>query len=107
MDGNFNKNFGYLVKQTRKDKCLNQLEVAEKVGIHRVSLAKIERGESKIFLETALALIFALEMNVADVIENLKNSTAEKEIEKKIENPQNRETLVNMISRIKQELKNA
>lgn len=56
---------GDRVKQARMRKGWTKVELAEKTNISRISIAKIENGETKnMSVETAIALADALEMSL-------------------------------------------
>lgn len=57
------------VKEARKDKGLSQEELANKAGISRVTLSKIESGEDvTVTSETMLSLAKALDTTVDGII---------------------------------------
>jgi len=56
---------GNSIKRIRKEKKLNQSELAEKSGISRQTLSKLENGEiDKISLQTFLKIIDTLNYNI-------------------------------------------
>jgi putative transcriptional regulator len=56
------KNVGNRVRDQRKAKGLTQAELAEQVGIARVSVLSIEKGRYIPTIETALRIAHALKM---------------------------------------------
>ncbi len=52
--------FGGRLREMRADAGLTQQQLADKVGLHRVALARLETGESSPSWETVLALSTAL-----------------------------------------------
>lgn len=59
-----NTKFGDFIKQTRLEKNMYQEELAEKVGINRTYLSRLERGERNIDLALALKLCDELDVDI-------------------------------------------
>ena len=56
---------GARVRSARMSKCMTKVDLAEKTGISRISIAKIENGETEnMSVKTAIALADALEMSL-------------------------------------------
>ena len=63
MDG-----IGTRIREARKRRKLSQTELARRVGLHRVSLANIERGTRTPSLETLFKLARALKVAPARLL---------------------------------------
>jgi len=61
------KAVGQMTKSARLKKHLTQVEVAEKVGVHPNTIARIERGEQKPTFATAKRLAKILELDIKDI----------------------------------------
>jgi len=61
------KNVGNRVRDQRKAQGLTQAELAEQVGIARVSVLSIEKGRYIPTIETALRIAHALKMPVEEL----------------------------------------
>jgi putative transcriptional regulator len=61
------KNVGNMVRDQRKDQGLTQAELAEQVGIARVSILSIEKGRYIPTIETALRIAHALKTPVEEL----------------------------------------
>lgn len=56
---------GERIRQARIRKCMTKVELAEKTGISRISIAKIENGATEnMSVKTAIALADALELSL-------------------------------------------
>lgn len=67
------KELAVFIKQVRLKKNYKQNELAEKAGIHRVTLSEFENGERSISLLTFIELLRAL--NELELLEIFKNQT--------------------------------
>ncbi|MFG1592474.1 helix-turn-helix domain-containing protein [Halobacteriovorax sp. CON-3] len=97
MEGNIYNNFGSLIRDRRKSLKMNQSELAKKSSINRVTIARIENGEQKIFLDTTLKLIKALDLDLVDVIEKLMSISPEKEIEDKFKSSETQDLMMKIL----------
>ena len=53
----FARMLGFQIRQARKARGMSATKLAEILGLHRLTVSKIEKGESKIFLDTYMGLI--------------------------------------------------
>ena len=60
--------FGVFIKIARERRELTQEEVAQRIGIHRTYLGKIEHGKREVDLFTAMNICKALGIDLADFI---------------------------------------
>jgi putative transcriptional regulator len=67
------KELAVFIKQVRLKKNYKQNELAEKAGIHRVTLSEFENGERSISLITFIELLRAL--NELELLETFKTQT--------------------------------
>ena len=68
QEGTIYRAFGQTVAARRRALGKTQIEVAQKLGLSRASLANIERGEQRVFLHQILAFVDALELDSAHEI---------------------------------------
>ena len=66
----FEIQFGEFIKQAREEKCLNQSEIAEKIGIGQPHLSLFEKGERVVSFKRALKICKALDIDIKEFIEN-------------------------------------
>lgn len=62
-----NKQLGKRVRRLRKEQKISQEELAEKAGIHRTYMGKIERGESNPPVHTVSKIAKALRISLSDL----------------------------------------
>lgn len=62
--------FGQAVREARLKKGLSQEQLAEKANLHRNFISLIERGQSKIALDSLFALADALDMPASSLLSN-------------------------------------
>ena len=81
------KQFGQRIQFLRKQKGLNQSELAEAVGISTEQVSNIERATSRTRIETAASIAMALDVTLADLFDlplfdnkNKKRTAAIKEL---------------------------
>lgn len=60
--------FGQVVREARLAKGLTQEALAEKANLHRNFVSLIERGQSKIALDSLFALADALDMPASELL---------------------------------------
>jgi DNA adenine methylase len=58
--------FGNRIKELRKEMFLSQLELAQRSGIDRSQICKIEQGKVNVTLETMLKLSTAFNKKISD-----------------------------------------
>lgn len=61
------KNVGNSVREVRKDKGITQADLAEQVGVARVSILSIEKGRYIPTIETALKISHALDTSLEEL----------------------------------------
>ena len=61
------KTAGRIFKKARKDLGLTQVELADKIGVHPNTIARIERGVQKPTFATAKKLAKALNLDMKDL----------------------------------------
>ncbi|WCT12948.1 helix-turn-helix domain-containing protein [Mucilaginibacter jinjuensis] len=59
--------FGEFIKQGRKRNYLSQTELAEKLGIERAHLSRIESGKKKFKIENLESLAMVLKIDLAEL----------------------------------------
>lgn len=59
--------FGEFIKQGRKSSYLSQTELADKLGIERAHLSRIETGKKKFKIENLETLALALNIDLAEL----------------------------------------
>lgn len=64
------KAFGNSVREIRLELSLSQEELAEKCGLHRTYVGSVERGERNITLINADKIANALNVSLAEILEN-------------------------------------
>lgn len=62
-----NKQLGKRVRRLRREQKMSQEELAEKAGIHRTYMGKIERGESNPPVHTVEKIANALKISLKDL----------------------------------------
>lgn len=70
MTGNANKKvelLGRKLRRLRKERKLSTAEVAERAGVDPQDLARIERGEARVGLETLFRLLAAFEVEAGEL----------------------------------------
>ena len=65
------ENFGNKVRQLRKEKGLSQEDLAAKADLHRTYIGMIERAEKNITLLNIEKIAKALDVVIADLMENI------------------------------------
>ena len=55
--------------EVRKDKGLSQEQLSEKSGVHRVTIARFETGESSPTLQTLEKLAAALDVQIGEIVD--------------------------------------
>ena len=66
------------IKATRKAKQMNQVELAERVGVDQGHISRLERGASGASIELLIAIAHALDMTISQLVGDDQRS-AEKE----------------------------
>ena len=104
MAEEIHQTFGNLVSNNRNYKKLTQEELGKKVGLHRVTIAKIENGQMKSLLETAIKIANYLEFSLQEVqvkhpyndlakeMSTLEDSVIKKDIENILESIRGKKT---------------
>jgi transcriptional regulator with XRE-family HTH domain len=62
--------FGERIRDLRKQKSISQEDLAFKAGVHRTYIGMIERGKKNITLENINKLAIALDISIADLLQN-------------------------------------
>ena len=75
---------GKRIKRVRQSACMTQAELADTVGLRRVSITNIELGNQKPRVDTIYAVAAALGVQVSDILTN--DIQAMLSIEKQLEN---------------------
>lgn len=65
----FNAAFGKIVQAARKRSAIRQQALGDYIGLSRPSIANIEHGRQGVSLETAMALVTFLKLDLRDVHE--------------------------------------
>lgn len=60
---------GRRVRQLRKQRKLSQEELARRVGLHPLDMARMEKGEYRINLDTLRAILAALDISLGEMLE--------------------------------------
>jgi transcriptional regulator with XRE-family HTH domain len=68
--------FGATVRQYRKQRRLTQRELAARIGLHYMSMSKIERGQRNIGVLLLLRLAHALDMPASSLLAPLETCTS-------------------------------
>jgi transcriptional regulator with XRE-family HTH domain len=66
--------FGGNVQKFRKEKQISQEKLAELAGVHRTYVGMIERAEKNITLRNMEKFAKALDVDIADLLENEMNN---------------------------------
>lgn len=64
-----NIRLGKKIKKLRKEQKISQEELADKAGIHRTYMGKIERGESNPPMQTVNKIASALKVSLKDILQ--------------------------------------
>ena len=67
---------GIVFRSARLERGYSQEQLAARTGIHRASLAAVERGERAITVESAQRIASALEMQLSEVFKRLEVTAA-------------------------------
>lgn len=59
---------GEIVKERRKAKKMNQMELAEKSNITQAKISRLEAGEDNLTIETLRSIAIALNCSVVDLL---------------------------------------
>lgn len=60
--------FGHVVREARLEKGLTQEQLAEKASLHRNFISMVERGQSKIALDSLFSIADALECPASELL---------------------------------------
>lgn len=63
--------FGTEVRKCREGRSLSQEQLAERAGVHRTFVGRIERGETNITLQNILRIARALGIKASRLLESL------------------------------------
>jgi HTH-type transcriptional regulator/antitoxin HipB len=55
---------GIILRSARKNKGLNQTEAGKLVGVDQTTISKVERGESKVRIDTLFRILAALDLEL-------------------------------------------
>lgn len=77
------RKFGEVVRGLRKRVGLSQASLARSVGLSRPSIANIEKGRQRVFLDQLFAIAAALDVDVRELLPSRKASLPP-EVEKRL-----------------------
>lgn len=60
---------GRRIRQLRKQRKLTQEELARRIGLHPLDLARVEKGEYRINLDTLRAVLAELQIGLGEMLE--------------------------------------
>jgi transcriptional regulator with XRE-family HTH domain len=63
---------GRRARERRTELGLSQMALAERIGLHFTFVSSVERGERNLSLSSLLRLAEGLDMNPADLVEDLR-----------------------------------
>ena len=63
---------GQRVRARRTELGLSQMALADRIGLHFTFVSSVERGERNLSLSSLVRLAEGLEVNAADLVEDLK-----------------------------------
>lgn len=71
---------GKKIKKFRENRKWTQAQLAEAVGLNRISVTNIENGRNKIFVHTLLSFCYALNINPIDLLPSKTNNQIDLEV---------------------------
>jgi len=73
-------NFAETIKEARKRKDMTQEQLAKKTGVHRVTIARLETGESECSVSTLFRLSDALGLPVDDLHQRRRQKNSRQKV---------------------------
>ena len=78
--------FGQMVRQLRDKQGISQEQLANGVGVSRLSINNYEQGAQSPSLDTAMKIVLYLDIDLADLAKLVKKSFLKQELEKLSDN---------------------
>lgn len=91
------KHLGKLIQEKRKKKSLTQDELSVRLGINRVTLARIEKGQRKIFFDVLIRFMSELEITYFEIAEIIRMNSIDDELAQQGAGKSDRELLKTLI----------
>ncbi|MBQ5316359.1 MAG: helix-turn-helix transcriptional regulator [Oscillospiraceae bacterium] len=60
--------YGLRIKELRRDKCITQTELADKLGLVQADVSQLEAGKRALTLDTAVEISKALDVDLNDIV---------------------------------------